>query len=135
MKYTGIFLVIALAFTACTKQPGEGGTSSITGKVMVVDSRGIYDPLEQQYDTATYYSEKEDVYIIYGEDSMAIYDDSFETSWDGSYRFEYLRKGKYTLFVYVDNDSLDKKEEPLFQFIEITEDRSIYSLPDFVIHK
>ena len=68
----------------------EGGTSAIEGKILVLE--GFYNVFTQSFDTtALYYFENEDVYIIYGS-SSSIYNDSFETSWDGTYRFDYLRK-------------------------------------------
>ncbi|MBA7712176.1 hypothetical protein ES703_121146 [subsurface metagenome] len=94
MKAKNFLLLIlfgALVFTACEKGPGEGGTSTIRGKVIMYEySRDLlicYDTLP---------GAREDVYIIYGDD--AVYGDRFETSWDGTYEFNYLREGHYTVF-------------------------------------
>ena len=119
---------------ACEKPPGEGGTSVIQGKVMALE--GFYNVLTQSFDTtALYQAEKEDVYIIYGEDTTDVYDDSFETSWDGTYRFEFLRKGTYTLFAYSDCDSCASGKEPLYWQLTIEKNNKTYTLEDQVIRK
>lgn len=123
-----------LLMMACEKPAGEGGTSVIQGKVMALE--GFYSVLTQSFDTtAFYYAEKEDVYIIYGDDKTDIYDDSFETSWDGTYRFEFLRKGTYTLFAYTDCDSCASGTEPIFWQLTIDENNKTYTLEDKVIRK
>ena len=119
---------------ACEKPPGEGGTSVIQGKVMALE--GFYDVLTHSVDTtAFYHAEKEDVYIIYGEDKTDVYDDSFETSWDGTYRFEFLRIGTYTLFAYSDCDSCESGKEPIFWQLTIEKNNKTYTLEDQVIRK
>lgn len=135
MKKVLFGVLSVLLLVACDKESGEGGTSVVSGKVLMIDPLGHYDPLEQKYDTTEYYTEKEDVYIIYGADANAVYDDSFETSWDGTYRFEFLRKGEYTLFVYSDCDSCVSGKMPVFQYVNIEENNKAYTLPDFVIYK
>ena len=97
-KYRYYTFFLFIAFTACEKPAGEGGTSTITGKIYAREYNSNYTLL-----TAEYYAAKEDVYIIYGDDS--IYSDDFKTNYDGSYEFKYLRKGKYTLFAYSDDST------------------------------
>ena len=46
---------------------------------------------------------RKDVFIIYGDDKSEVYDDKFETDYNGKYHFEYLRKGDYTLYTYADS--------------------------------
>lgn len=92
---------IFLAFTfllSCTKQEGEGGTASIKGKVIV---NLCSDDFSKIY--ATFPDEKRDVYIVYGDNDY--FDDKAETSYDGSFKFDYLRKGKYQVFAYSDDES------------------------------
>ena len=86
--------MIAVSFSSCEKDAGEGGTSTIVGRVLVYR----YD-VNQTAIVDTVLGSREDVYIIYGGDNST-YDDDFETSYDGSFRFSNLRKGKYTLFAY-----------------------------------
>ena len=105
MKKFGLIVSVLLLVTACEKQAGEGGTSSISGKVKMIDLEHRDIPGSENIDTLSqYYAADKKVYIIYGSEGV-IYDDSFETSWDGSFRFEFLRKGKYTLFVYSECES------------------------------
>lgn len=111
--------VIAIAFfaglIACRKGAGEGGSSTIRGKVI-----GSYkDVFGNIY---TFDAAKEDVYIIY--DDADFYGDKVETSHDGSYQFKYLRKGSYTLFAYSDCDTCPNNKKAAFINVEITKANS-----------
>ena len=134
MKKGITILSLLVLVAACDKPSGEGGTSAIEGKILVLE--GFYNVFTQSFDTtALYYSENEDVYIIYGSDSSSIYNDSFETSWDGTYRFDYLRKGNYVLYVYSDCDSCPSGKEPVFWEVTIEKNNQIYQISDQVIRK
>jgi len=123
------FVLIILTFVfSCKKYEGEGGTSSISGKVYVLDYNSDGE-LKGEY-----YAEKEDVFIIYGNDSE-IYDDTFETSYEGSYIFKYLQKGSYKIFVYSDCDSCDSGKKAVFAEVEITENYKEYVLDSLIIIK
>jgi len=101
MKKTAFILVGLSLLFSCQKEAGEGGTSSIVGKVITYDLRHFDVPGgSQSVDTLSIYAKAdEEVFIVYGEEDNR-YDDSYNTSWDGSFSFENLRKGKYTIFVY-----------------------------------
>jgi hypothetical protein len=90
-----------MIFLSCQKQEGEGGTSAIYGKLITVDLQHFDIPGNERIDTLAepYYHADQDVFIIYGENDN-LYDDNYKTSFDGSFGFESLRKGKYTIFVY-----------------------------------
>ena len=105
-------LLLFILVTSCEKPAGEGGTSTITGKVYAREYNSNYTLL-----TAEYYAHKEDVYIIYGDDS--IYSDDFETNYDGSYEFKYLRKGKYTLFAYSDDSTFTSASGKVVRMTEV----------------
>ncbi|MFN0187870.1 MAG: hypothetical protein ACKVQV_04155 [Bacteroidia bacterium] len=120
-------LLISLGFlcliSACKKEAGEGGNSVIQGKI-----------LERTYTAfPTIYSDKasleKDVYIIYGDDNST-FDDRTRTSFDGSFKFEFLRKGKYRIFVYTEDTVLTNfgKEVPIFMEAEIKKNRSEVNL-------
>lgn len=79
--------------TGCTKEEGEGGKAAIEGRVYAVE----YDNNTGNVVDSFYLAEAR-VYIIYGDG--ATYDDDTRTGPDGLYRFEWLRKGSYTLFTY-----------------------------------
>ena len=81
------------------------------------------------------------VFIIYSNDELAIYDDKFETDYNGRYRFEFLRNGDYTLYTYTDSTveispTFDiKYEYPVFKHIKISAKNSENLVDDFVIEK
>lgn len=134
MKKGITILSLLILVAACDKPSGEGGTSAIEGKILVLE--GFYNVFTQSFDTtALYYSENEDVYIIYGSDSSSIYNDSFETSWDGTYRFDYLRKGNYVLYAYSDCDNCPSGKEPVFWEVTIDKNNQLYQISDQVIRK
>jgi len=88
-------LIIAVALTtwSCEKEEGEGGNSSITGKVWIRE----YD-LSFTYLISSYWGSDEDIYIIYGDDIS--YGNRIKTGPDGEFEFKYLRPGNYRLYVY-----------------------------------
>lgn len=126
---SGLFL------TSCEKDAGEGGTSTIKGRVMVYDYDASFQARQD-----TYPAFKEDVYIIYGDD-RSTYDDKFETSYDGTFEFNFLRKGKYKIFAYTKdttgasngtyNDA--RPRIPSMVEVEITSNRSEVVTPDIII--
>ena len=126
---TVLLLAIGVLFvSSCTKPEGEGGTSTIQGKVYAFDYNGS-GVLQDEF-----YAPDEDVYIIYGtEDNY--HDDSYETSFDGSFRFQYLRPGTYTVFVYSDCVSCPSGTEAISQTVEITGNNEDIILDDFEIRK
>lgn len=118
----------ALLLNSCAKPEGEGGTSTIQGKVYAYDYNGS-GVLQGEF-----YAADEDVFIIYGDEDN-YYDDSFKTSFDGSFRFQYLRPGTYTIFVYSDCISCPSGTEALTQTVEITGNNQDIILDDFEIRK
>ena len=91
-------LVILITFISCTKQEGEGGTASITGKVKM---KLVSDDFQTTY--ADFPSHSQDVYIVYGDDGF--YSDKTETLYDGTFHFGYLRKGNYHIYTYSDDST------------------------------
>ena len=124
-----ILLSLSVLILSCNKEPGEGGTSSITGKVYTYDlnSTGL-DTLDE------YYVMDEDVYIIYGLDDNT-YNDKFSTSFDGSYRFDNLTEGKYTIFAYSRCLTCSGEVEEEKIVIDITAKKTEYTAPDLIILK
>ena len=129
-------LIILFFVSSCEKSPGEGGTSTIQGSVYKLST--YYNVLTQQTDTVYYQLDsKKDVYIIYSDNENDFYNDNIETNWNGQYRFDYLRKGDYTLFVYTDStDALNiSYDYPIFKHVKIDANNSTFTLPDFVINE
>ncbi|MEA1873580.1 MAG: hypothetical protein U9N51_03995 [Bacteroidota bacterium] len=86
LLFAGVSLMIS-----CDQAEGPGGQSVITGRVQVIDYN-----MELTNYLGTYYAYDEDVYLIYGNDSIP--SDDVETSYNGYYRFEYLQPGHYSVY-------------------------------------
>ena len=139
MKRIITILVFALVFSSCKKEAGEGGTSVIEGKVYKIYT---FQNISGQIDTLYYQLDAgKDIFIIYSDDENAIYDDKFETDYNGRYRFEFLRNGDYTLYTYTDStveisSTINiKYEYPVFKHIKISANNSENLVDDFVIEK
>ena len=140
MKNFLIICTVAFGFMACEKDAGEGGTSVIEGQVYKIHT--FQNSLTGEMDTLYYQLDSgKDVFIIYSDNETEVYDDKFETDYNGRYHFEYLRKGDYTLYTYADS-TVDisstielKYEYPIFKHIKINSNNSDNSVEDFVIEK
>jgi len=140
MRNLLIICAIAVGFIACEKDAGEGGTSLIEGDVIYFVRS--WNSTTLTTDTLYYPKAGKDVYIIYSDDEGAVYDDKFETDFNGKYHFEFLRKGDYTVMTYVDsfiyNDlggPIATYDYPIFKHIKITDNNSVNTVSDFVIEK
>lgn len=122
---TGIILLSIFTFSGCSTLPGDGGTSTITGKIYV-ERYNASGTLYQEY-----YGGDEKVYIIYGDNTA--YDDEVRTAYDGTYKFEYLRKGKYTIYAYSDCLTCNGSTEAKIVEVEITENNSVVEIDDIII--
>ncbi len=126
---TAYFLLLTGFFflTSCKKGEGVGGSSTITGKVYVKEYSSVGNLL------AEYYGDQERVYIIYGDGNT--YDNDYRSSFDGSYKFEYLNKGTYKVFCYSRCDTCASGKEAIIKQVEITSNNSTVELEDIVIKK
>ena len=136
MKKIFLFLSLLISLSSCEKEAGEGGTSVIEGKVYKIHTfqnftTGAWDTLYYQLDSG------KDVYIIYSDNQSDVYDDKFETDYNGIYHFEYLRKGDYTIYTYADSIDMNNVsyDYPLFKHITISNNNSVNTVEDFVIEK
>lgn len=138
MKTQRIIFLFMLAtlfiITSCEKEPGEGGNSTISGKVYVKDYNGTFTVLNGEY-----YGPDEDVYIVYGgkSDNTFGYDDDVKTCYDGTYEFKFLRPGKYTVYAYSKDSNFQEPSGviPIIYEIEISEKNQEVEVPDLVIFK
>lgn len=121
-------LTCSVCLYSCQQPEGEGGTGIIYGKVYAYDYSNSGVLLDD------FYLADEDVFIIYGDEDN-YYDDSYKTSFDGSFRFQYLQKGTYTVFVYSDCTTCPSGVEALSQTVEITSSDQDIVLEDFEVRK
>lgn len=107
-KYSIIFLVLLLSLFSCKKIEGEGGRSSIVGKVFMSDKSGN--------NQGEYFIPDYRVYIIYGEEND-IYDEDMRTNYDGSFEFKNLREGNYKVYAYSEVSSEPSGLKPVFKSV------------------
>ena len=115
------FLFLTALFSGCKKVEGPGGSSSIVGKVYIVDKDAAGNILSE------YYAPKFDVFLIYGTDGVS-FDDDVETSYDGSFKFDFLEKGDYQLFVYEKCNTCPGGDTVLITNVEITDKKSTFDV-------
>ena len=129
MKNIFLLVLIGLVITSCTKEEGEGGSGTIKGFVYEYKINAF--SLDT---TARYAAADQDVYIIYGDDHT-FYDDNIKTSYDGSFKFSYLQKGKYIVFVYEDCATCLSGKKEILRTIEITKKNQVVDLDTIDIRK
>jgi hypothetical protein len=113
--------------TACKKDPGTGGSSSISGKVYVKDYNSTFTVLQDEY-----YGQEIDVYILYGDEKSV--GDRVRTSYDGTFEFKYLRKGIYHVFAYSKDSTLQTNAMiPIIKDIEITKNGEVIETPQITV--
>ncbi len=121
------FLVISL-FISCEKEPGEGGTATITGKVYARNYGDTSGELINEY-----FAPDERVYIVYGDN--IVHDDDVRTFHDGTYQFKNLYRGEYTVFAYSQCDTCQTPDIPISQTINITSRGQYFNVPLITIFK
>ncbi len=132
VRFCTLALVVIL-FSGCTKEPGEGGNSSIRGVVNKEIRIVLANPATYQFTTP---AADEDVYIVFGDNVSP--DNDINCNYKGEYEFMNLRQGKYTIYVYskdttgipqVDPDHMVIKHE-----VEITEKSQEIVVPTLTIY-
>ena len=88
--------ILLIGLNGCKKYEGEESRSKITGKLTINEKLYINGVLSQ---TVSYPGATEDVYIVYGTQD-SIFDDKVECNYDGSFSFNFLFPGTYTVFAY-----------------------------------
>ncbi len=121
MKFFISIFLVCIALVACKKQAGDGGNSSISGRV----DKDIRLVLTNAATTqATVDAADRDVYIIYGDHTSP--DDRVQTNYDGEYEFLNLRPGSYTVYTFSkDTNSVavpwDEDHMPIKLQVEISD--------------
>lgn len=125
-----VFSLMIVLFQGCKKEPGEGGNATIKGSVWVKDYNSTYTLLQGEYAGAD-----EDIYLIYGDE--AGYGDKVSADYKGCFSFKYLRPGKYTVYVYSKDSSLQtvSGEVAIVSEVEINKRNETIELPQIVIIK
>lgn len=123
-----VLLIVSLY--SCKKTVGEGGTSSIKGSIIVEDWNKSFTVKNGEYPGFD-----EDVYIIYGDDVN--YGDRTRANNNGEFEFKYLRKGKYKIYVYSEDNTLQSVSGTISitKEIEISSNKKQYTLDQIRIYK
>ena len=127
-SFFGIIILLALMATSCRKGEGKGGKATITGKVYVQHYTNLGATAG-----ISYYARDKDVFIIYGNNTF--YDDKVATHHDGSYQFDYLMPGNYTVYTYskdVDGYA-DNPKILVLEEVTISDKNETVELDDFII--
>jgi len=127
-------IAVLLALVSCKKEAGDGGNSSIKGKIsrelrIVLNNPGTA--------VGTFPAADEDVYIIYGDHISP--DDRVQTNYEGEYEFLYLRPGKYKVYAFSkDTNSVavpwDEDHMTVLQELEITDGNQQVIPDDMMIY-
>jgi hypothetical protein len=127
-------IAVLLALVSCKKEAGDGGNSSIKGKIsrelrIVLNNPGTA--------VGTFPAADEDVYIIYGDHVSP--DDRVQTNYEGEYEFLYLRPGKYKVYAFSkDTNSVavpwDEDHMTVLQELEITDGNQQVIADDMMIY-
>lgn len=119
--FATVLSVLFLSLNACKKIEGEGGSSSITGKIIANKKNSAGNTI------ATFDAANQDVYIIYGSGGTT-HDDKVETSYDGTFEFKYLEKGAYTIFTYENCTACASGEQVILKSVEISKSKEIVNV-------
>lgn len=124
-SYCLLGFTLLVSLSACKKDPGPGGLASINGRLYAYD----YNSFGALVDSG--YLAGERVFISYSENSNA--DNDVRTSADGSFKFEWLQKGGYTIWAISNCDTCPLKQTTVKQAVEITKRRESITISDLVI--
>jgi hypothetical protein len=126
MKYKFILsIALALLFFSCSKEEGYGGLGSISGKIYGLDYNSNGQLVAEDYLGGV------NVYIAAHGNTSAF--DDIDSSYDGSFKFEYLHPGKYDIWVFGDCDFCDWDQVYEIRTVEITSKRASVVMEDIEI--
>jgi len=125
-----LMLTLSILLFSCTKDAGEGGNSTIYGKIITYNYNAEFTNLRGIYPGAD-----EDVYIIYGSDRS--YSQRIRSNYDGVYEFKYLRSGEYTIYVYSKDSTLTLVSgiKPVIQKVTIDNKKQTVEAADMKIFR
>jgi len=125
-----LVILISFAMFSCSKEAGDGGNSTIYGKIITYNYNAEFTNLRGIYPAAD-----EDVYLIYGEDHS--YSQRIRSNYDGIYEFKYLRPGDYTIYVYSKDSTLTLVSGmyPVISKVKIDNKRQTVEVEDMKIFR
>lgn len=85
------FSLSILLFSSCEKVAGPGGSSTIVGRVWIMDYNSVFTEIRSEY-----WAEDQSVFIMYGNDTIP--SNEVHTGYNGTYKFEFLQEGQYTIY-------------------------------------
>lgn len=130
MKIKLLILCIITLTLGCSKQAGEGGKSTVKGKILVEDWNNAFTIKNGEYPGLDV-----DVFIIYGDNIS--YNDKTRANYNGEFEFKYLRKGKYTIYVITKDKTLQSAsgEKSIVVNFELTGKKEIKTLDQITIYE
>jgi hypothetical protein len=126
-KVTLLALACGSILLSCQKEEGFGGNNTLTGKVYVQDynSGGVLQ--------SEYYGPDERVFLVFGDDP--VYSEEMRTHYDGTFRFDFLYPGKYTVFAYSECDTCAAPDVPVMATVEFTNNKEVITTGDLVVRR
>lgn len=123
------FLIFISAFSfllmGCKHSEGYGGFASIKGKVYGKNYNSNGDLVSEDYIG--------DVNVYISKHGETAYFDDLNSSYDGSFEFNFLYPGKYDIWVFGDCDSCNWSQTYVLKTVEITEKRAVVTMEDIII--
>jgi hypothetical protein len=124
-KISFLILIILVIFTSCKHDEGYGGLATIKGKIYAKDYNSNGGLVAESYIGG--------VKIYISKHGETAYFDDINSSYDGSFEFKFLYRGKYDIWVFGDCDSCAWDQNYQLRTIEITDKRQIVILEDIII--
>lgn len=120
-----VLIITSFSFSSCSKEEGYGGLATIRGKVYGKDYNSSGNLVGEGYVGGF------KVYISkHGESSSF---DDVDSSYDGSFKFEFLYEGTYDVWVFGDCDSCTWDQVFVLKTVEITSKKQTVEVEDLVI--
>jgi hypothetical protein len=114
MKYLLYLFLSLFLLSSCNKDEGLGGSSSLEGYVYEIK----HGDDNYSFQADTFPALDQDVFIEFGDDLNP--GDRIKSGREGYYRFDYLRKGTYT--VYALSDFADGHKEAVAKTVKVSGD-------------
>lgn len=120
-----LLLFVIMGANSCSFDEGKGGSATIKGKVYLEDynSDGIL--------VAEGYAPDWSVYIQYGEETVV--GNENKTAPDGSYEFDFLHVGNYTIYAYSKCNACPNNKEAISKKVTIDSKDEIVEVEDILV--